>query len=564
MVASGGSQRIFRACGPSNKIEAPKGSADPPFRSNQPVTSSTMGHRELDVASFRAWLARARTEISRSRQRLNSENLYPVADADTGSNMEATIRAAADAVEHERSTELQVVAEAAATGALHGAQGNSGVLLSQILRGFADGLPENLPKAFALAHERALKAVADPKEGTILSVARAAKDAAANLTQWGSGIRRDGEVALAAWKAARASTLDSAINPPSEAARGTIDAGAHGIELIYRSLVAVLDSDAQDLKDLPEDERTSAGSVNQTRKSDGAFEVMYDLANISEAHIERLRTNLAGIGESLLVVGDMKFWKVHIHTDFVEESIAFAKEIGSPDNIRITALEVDNCRSERTLITVANGSGFAELMRDSGVTVIEAFNSRRVAPEEWVQSAASGHEVILIPHDSHGQSSARIAAERLERMGKKIRVINSTSPLQALAAISTHSENIEADFANEISRMEAASQQTSSITIAFAPREMRSGLELVAKGSVIALKEGVVLFFGSDLIEVALKAILHTVVDSSELITLVTGDDVPEDLAANLAARITQAIPSIEVTTYSGGQAWYPLLIGIE
>jgi dihydroxyacetone kinase-like predicted kinase len=89
-------------------------------------------------------------------------------------------------------------------------------------------------------------------------------------------------------------------------------------------------------------------------------------------------------------------------------------------------------------------------------------------------------------------------------------------------------------------------------------------LELVAKGSVIALKEGVVLFFGSDLTEVALKAILDTVVDSSELITLVTGDDVPEDLAANLAARITQAIPSIEVTTYSGGQAWYPLLIGIE
>jgi DAK2 domain fusion protein YloV len=523
-----------------------------------------MGHRELDVASFRAWLARARTEISRSRQRLNAENLYPVADADTGSNMEATIRAAADAVEHERSTELHVVAEAAATGALHGAQGNSGVLLSQILRGFADGLHENLPKAFALAHERALKAVADPKEGTILSVARAAKDAAANVTQWGSGIRRDGEVALAAWKAARASTLESATNPPSEAARGTIDAGAHGIELIYRSLVAVLDSDSQDLQDLPENVRASAGTANQTRKSDGAFEVMYDLANISESDIERLRANLAGIGESLLVVGDMKFWKVHIHTDLVEESIAFAKEIGSPDNIRITALEVDSCTSERTLITVANGSGFAELMRDSGVTVIEALNSRRVTPEEWVQSAASAQEAILIPHDSHGHTSAGIAANLLERAGTRVRVINSTSPLQALAAISTHSENIEADFASEVARMESAAQQTTSITIAFAPREMRAGLESVAKGSAIALKEGVIIVFGSDVIEVALKAILGTVTEASELITLVTGADVVEDLATKLAAHITELIPSIEVTTYSGGQAWYPLLIGIE
>ena len=191
-----------------------------------------MVHPELDVARFRAWLARARDEIARSRERLNAENLYPVADADTGSNLEATIRAAAEAVESESSDELQVVADAAAEGALHGAQGNSGVLLSQIFQGFADGLRENLPKAFALAHERALKAVADPKEGTILSVARAARDAVTNVSAWGSEVRRDGEVALAAWRAARASTLDSANNPPSEAARGTIDAGAHGIELI--------------------------------------------------------------------------------------------------------------------------------------------------------------------------------------------------------------------------------------------------------------------------------------------------------------------------------------------
>ena len=102
-----------------------------------------MGHRELDVAAFRAWLVRARDEITRSRQRLNDENLYPVADADTGSNLEATIRAAAEAVERENSDQLDVIADAAAEGALHGAQGNSGVLLSQILRGFADGLRDN-------------------------------------------------------------------------------------------------------------------------------------------------------------------------------------------------------------------------------------------------------------------------------------------------------------------------------------------------------------------------------------------------------------------------------------
>lgn len=191
-------------------------------------------------------------------------------------------------------------------------KGNSGVLLSQILRGFADGLRENLPKAFALAHERALKAVADPKEGTILSVARAAKDAAqdavANVASWSSEIKRDGEIALAAWKAARDSTIDSANNPPSEAARGSIDAGAHGIELVYRSLVAVLDGTSESISDIPQQARSA--SRRQTKAvSDGAYEVMYELSNISEEKIEQLRTKLASIGQSLLVVGEAKFWK---------------------------------------------------------------------------------------------------------------------------------------------------------------------------------------------------------------------------------------------------------------
>ena len=522
-----------------------------------------MGRRELDVASFRAWLARARNEIARSRQRLNDENLYPVADADTGSNMEATIRAAADAVERESSEELDVVADAAAEGALHGAQGNSGVLLSQILRGFADGLRENLPKAFSLAHERALKAVADPKEGTILSVARAAKDAVSNVATWGSEIKRDGEVALAAWKAARASTLDSAENPPSEASRGTIDAGAHGIELIYRSLVAVLDEGSQSLTDLPE--RKRAGTRSQVaQKSDGAYEVMYDLANIPFEQIEILRSNLALIGESLLIVGDSTFWKVHVHTDHVERSVAYAREIGKPENIRITVLEVTGCKSERKLITVANGPGFEELMRESGVSVISAFESRRVSPDEWVQAAAASDEVILIPHDFHGYEGALVAARELESNGKTVSVIRSHSPLQALAAISTHSDGHQSEFADEVEAMEAASERTLSITIAKAPREMRSGELLIATGSVIALRDRVVIASGMNEVDVAMDSISQVVNESSELITLVSGAQASDDLVTQLTKRIIGKFPSIEVTTYLGGQAWYPLLIGIE
>lgn len=529
------------------------------------------GDREsggLDATAFRAWLTRARDEIARSRQRLNAENLFPVADADTGSNMEATIRAAADAMEHEGSDQLHLIADAAAQGALHGAQGNSGVLLSQILRGFADGIRENLPKAFSLAHERALKAVADPQEGTILSVARAAKDAAIHValksSQWGSEVKRDGEIALAAWKAARASTIESASNPPSEAARGTVDAGAHGIEIIYRSLVAVLDGNADALSDLPVGDSPRTANIEALRASDGAYEVMYQLSGVSETKIELLRKNLSGIGQSLLIVGDTKYWKVHVHTDFAQEAVGFAQEVGSPENIRITALEAGECGSERRLITVANGPGFETLMRESGVIVIGAFNSRRVSPEEWIAAAESSSEVILIPHDIHGLESAEIAAIDLAEHGTKVAVIRSHSPLQALAAISTHSENLESEFESEVAVMSDASAKTISITIALAPRDLNDGSEVIPAGAVIALRDRKIIASGREIVEVALRAIERSATKTSELVTLVTGADASEELIATLPDHIQQVLPSVEVTTYSGGQAWYPLLIGIE
>lgn len=528
------------------------------------VISLAMGHRELDGDSFREWLSRARDEISRSRVRLNEENLYPVADADTGSNMEATIRAAADAVDQENSEQLHQIADAAADGALHGAQGNSGVLLSQIFRGFADGLRENLPKAFALAHERALKAVAEPKDGTILSVARAARDAANSFQTWSGDVRRDAEIALAAWKAARASTIDSATNPPSESSRGTIDAGAHGIELIYRSLVAVLDSDQRDVEDIPVVTTNQSGAKVVKVQSDGAYEVMYDLTNIDNDAIENLRVKLAQIGQSLLIVGEAKFWKVHVHTDFVEEAVALARNIGVPENIRITALDTKNCKKERSLITVANGEGFATLMEASGVDVIRAFDSRRVATHEWQALAGESPEVILIPHDPHGYESAHEAAAQLRKLGKFVGVINSRSPLQAIAAISAHSEGLSVECELEVAEMNEAASRTRSVTIAFAPREMvKDGIK-IEEGDVIGLMNQKVISLGKDVTSVAEEAIRKLCDGTTELVTLVTGSNIKDGVVEDLTQRINRSYPAIEVTTYSGGQAWYPLLIGIE
>ena len=506
-------------------------------------------------------------ELARSRERLNRENLYPVADGDTGSNMEATLRASmaelAATVNEELATVVEV-ADAAAEGALRGAQGNSGVLLSQIFRGFADGLREDLPTAFALAYEYASRAVSDPHEGTILSVARAASQGAAQVN---TVDHSSSEIALAAWKYARAAALDSAENPPSESSRGTIDAGAHGVELLYRALVAVLDGDRKDLEDLPNLQSktfNSASSQPTVPVSDGKFEVMYELTNVSFEVIEELRKDLSKIGESLLIVGDSNFWKVHVHTDFADEALALGREIGQPNNICLTSLTGESCPRQRILITVANGRGFVELMEESGVTVINAFNSRRVVPEEWVQAAGDAREVVLIPHDLHGYESAIKAAETLHTGGAKAAVITSHSPLQALAAISTHSENLVEDFSGAVLMMETAATGTRSLTIATAPRDMERAGFPIKRGSVIALFDRQVISFGDDLVDVAYQALTSQIDSASHLITLVSGLEADDSVNELLTARINADFPELEVISYFGGQAWYPLLIGIE
>lgn len=522
---------------------------------------------ELDTPRFRAWLERAWSEVSQSRAQLNAENLYPVADSDTGSNLEATLEAAVTAMRAEHSQEIGDVADAAARGALGGAQGNSGVILSQIFRGFADGIREGLPQAFARAHEVAQKAVTNPKEGTILSAARAARDAVALRV---GEIGRDGAVALDAWRAARASTLDSANNPPHQDAMGTIDAGAHGVELIYGALASMLDPELV-ISQIPSSanvkERAHASNANHA--SDGEFEVMFSMKDLNEKQISRLQSELTNLGESLLVVGDSQLCKVHIHTDLPGEIIELSTHFGKAFEIKIThlasALGIGEKSSEtgaRKLITVANGPGLSELMRESRVGVIDAFNSRRVLAQEWVDATENAREVVLIPIDQQSWKSAQEAITAIRRAGVRVAVLSSRSPLQALSAISTHNE--DADYDDEIVEMATAARQTRSATIALAPRDMSTAIGGVREGDVLALVDGEVIITGTDLMKVCVECVDRMLNGGGELITLVMGESAPKELAEQVQKHLAKNHGIVEVTTYIGGQAWYPLLIGVE
>jgi hypothetical protein len=194
--------------------------------------------------------------------------------------------------------------------------------------------------------------------------------------------------------------------------------------------------------------------------------------------------------------------------------------------------------------------------------VIDAFNSRRVSVQEWVAATENAREVVLIPIDQQSLKSAQEAIAAIRKSGVRVAVLASRSPLQALSAISTHNE--DADYDDEIVEMTTAVRNTRSATIARAPRDMSTALGQVRAGDVLALVDGEVIVTGSDLIKVSIECVDQMLNINGDLITLVLGESAPKELAEQVQKHLRKNHSGVEVTTYIGGQAWYPLLIGVE
>ncbi|NBO09266.1 MAG: DAK2 domain-containing protein, partial [Actinobacteria bacterium] len=382
----------------------------------------------LSGVEFRAWIERSALLLGQAREGLNSENVYPVADGDTGTNVWATVEAGRAA--------LGKAGEAPALfaqGALLGARGNSGVITSQIFAGIAAGLEAGLVAAFEAARKRAWDAVAKPLPGTILTAMTSATEFAQRCEE---GSAR--EIARAAWSGAHRAVIDSALNPPIPEAAGVIDAGAHALERILAALVEVLDPAAAPLEGIT---FTPASVTACEGEPDGEYEVMY-LLSAEEVHkVSKLRSDLEALGSSVLVVGDSPTWNVHVHTDDAGAAVDAGMKAGIVHRVRITTLIASAASGTRRVITVANGAGLQEVLEASGVTVIAAFESRRVGVDEWIDAAEGAHEVLLLPHDKAGKSTADEALIVIREDGARAAVLPSRSPVQTLAAIALHDES---------------------------------------------------------------------------------------------------------------------------
>ena len=532
----------------------------------------------LDAAALRRWSAGAVADLAAARDEIDGLNVYPVPDGDTGTNLLLTMQAADEAVRaapFDRRATVQALAE----GALLGARGNSGVILSQLLRGMAevladDGSPAAVRTALGRAAELAYAAVARPVEGTVLTVARECAEAVAGL---------DGDLASvvrAAHSAAAASLARTPELLPQLAAAGVVDAGGRGLCVLLQALEQVVTG--QDEPSWPQPPALlvprDGPELPAQREAGGeefAYEVQYLLRDSDAEAVAHLRKVLAGLGDSLVVVGgaDEGLWNVHVHVNDVGAALEAGIDAGRPFRISVTRFAdqhpaagsgaSEGLRRGRAVVAFAPGEGLAALFRRAGAVVVDAGPARVPSTEQLLEAvrAEGAAEVVLLPNDADAVAVASAAATAAREQGCSVAVVPTRSSVQGLAAAAV--ADAQRPFEDDVAAMAQAAGSTRYAEVAVAARGAVTMAGICRPGDVLGLLEGDVVMLGSDVEQVARALVERMLAGGGELVTVVAGAGTGPAAAARVAADVERAHPAVDVVVYDGGQP-HLLLLGVE
>ncbi|MEU6659806.1 DAK2 domain-containing protein [Streptomyces sp. NPDC046821] len=558
-----------------------------------PLLKEAQVPQVLDVHAVRAWCALALEALGRDREEIDAINVYPVADGDTGTNLYLTVESAVQAVEavfagnEPARPALPDVVRAMAHGALIGARGNSGTILAQLLRGMAQVLAgdaggeadhsgsadaNSLCRALRRAAESAREAVAHPVEGTVLTVASAAADAAAVVGE------RDGDcgaVARAAYDGACVA-LDATPGQLAVLGRaGVVDAGGRGLVTVLGALTQALSGapvmpvagrGAQHARVVAEPELGCADGEGP------AFEVIY-LLEADDAAVARLRTRLDGLGDSLVVVGGDGLWNVHVHVDDAGAAVEAGVEAGRPYRIRITHFAAGDAhagagptgeRAQRAIVAVVPGEGLAGLYGDAGATVVPERPGEAPGSGELVEAIRRAHarEVVLLPNDAELRHTAAAAAEQARTEGVRVALIPTRSAVQGIAALAVHEP--ERRFDEDVVAMTSAAGATRYGELAVAERQSWTMAGICQAGDVLGLIEGDVAVIGAEVAETARTTLDRMLSAGGEMVTLVLGDTVPDEVAERLERHVRETYLAVDTVVYRGGRNSALMLIGVE
>jgi uncharacterized protein len=527
----------------------------------------------LDAAAVHHWCAAGLDALRRHQREIDELNVYPVPDGDTGTNLLLTVASAHEALADAEPDEAAGAAlRRMARGALLGARGNSGVILSQLLTGMADALAQPgeaggraLARALGEAASAAYAAVAEPVEGTLLSVARAAAEAAAEV-----GSDDLATVARAAALGAARALARTPEQLPALARAGVVDAGGRGLVVLLDALLEVVTGAAARQAPIPVDLRPLV-VTRESGSGDFAYEVQY-LLDAAAPEVERLRERLAALGDSLVVVGagagpgGVHTWNVHVHVNDVGAAIEAGIDAGRPHRISVTRF-ADQPSSpapaagQRASVVIATGDGLVRLFRDEGATVVSGPSPSTVEILAAIRRAGAA-QVVVLPGNPDVQPVAAAAAARAREEGIDVGVVPVRSPVQALAALAVRDPGRR--FEDDLIAMAEAVGACRYAEVTTAAREAVTVAGVCQAGDVLALVEGEVNLIGKDLTATCLALLDRLLAGGGELVTLLTGAQAPADLADLLTGHLSRQWPFVEAQVFEGGQPHYPLLVGVE
>jgi len=515
----------------------------------------------LDPPAVRRWLRHCADALGKARAEIDALNVFPVPDGDTGTNLHLTLLSAAEALDGlPRDAGSDTTWQTLARGALLGARGNSGVIVSQAIRGMAEVLRQaegrgaDLRDGLVKAAELARAAVVRPVEGTLLSVlsavAGAVRDAPDDLA----------EVARRAAEEARKALRRTTGQLDVLARNGVVDAGGAGLAIILESLAEVVSEAYSDRHEVP----APTEKITAEADAGAGYEVMY-LLDAEQADIDRLRTGLDALGDSLVIVGGDGLWNVHVHVDDAGAAIEAALGVGRPHRIRVTYLggRTHEPSHGRGVVAVAAGDGLTALFRQAGAVVVRRDPGSTPSLAAVLQAIReAGTEVVVLPNDGGVQAVAAAAAEVAREEGVTVSVLPTKASVQGLAALAVHDPLRR--FDDDVVAMTDAAGHTRHGHVWVADREVMTSAGICGPADVLGVVDGEAALIGTALADTAVEVTRRLLSGRSELVTLVTGADAPGEVLRAVQGHLEGTRPDIEVTVLEGGQGGYPILIGVE
>ncbi len=540
-----------------------------------------VGQPVLDAKVVLRWCRAALAGLAEAREEIDALNVYPVPDGDTGTNLYLTLESATEAAEraHRENAALGPVLAAIARGALLGARGNSGVILAQMFRAVADALgtaddtavqPAVFAAALTDAADAGYAAVAHPVEGTMLSVARAAAQAATERAETGASCP---DVALAAARAAHEALNRTPDQLEILRRAGVVDAGGRGLTVVLDALDMILtgrrplDHPRAVTEYAVPSVTVDTVTVDATTPGSPAYEVMY-LLDAPQSAIPTLRTMLEPLGDSLIVVGGEPLWNVHVHVDDAGAAIEAGMVAGRPHRIRVTYLAEPLGRPEpnggaRAVVAFAAGDGLATLFESAGVTVVQTSVGRPSTAEMLAAIERSGAgEVVVLPNARDGIAVAEAAAAEARSAGVRVAVIPTRAQVQGIAAAAVHEP--ARTFDADVVAMTTAAGHTRHGAVTVAIREAVTSAGVCQPGDVLGVVEGDFVVIGDDVRAVAVGVVERMLAAGGELVTVVAGSESDRALADTVTDAVRRSHPGVDTVVYLGGQPRYPLLIGVE